>query len=68
MVRNQPDFSSAGCRLLVCHSGASGLAQHMANILNVPGRGPTDEVRAEIGGGTVLHNGGYWRTFLPIIH
>lgn len=67
MVRNHPDFSSAGCRLLVCHSGASGFAQDMANNLNVPVRGPTDQVMAVTGGGTQVNNGGYWRTFLPIV-
>jgi hypothetical protein len=68
LIRNNPGYTAGqGCRLLVCHAGASGLAQDVANGLGVPVRGATNVVRAIVGGGTEVGHGGYWRTFLPII-
>ncbi|MGW1986785.1 putative T7SS-secreted protein [Streptomyces collinus] len=72
-VRNNPNYNGGPLRLMVCHSGAdsSGIAQQIANEMGVTVRAPTDRVGTNplLGPGQIpqIDNGGYWRTFLPIV-
>lgn len=72
-VRNNPNYSGGPLRLMVCHSGAdsSGIAQQIANEMGTTVRAPTDRVGTNpvLGPGQTpqIDNGGYWRTFLPIV-
>ncbi|MDN3292618.1 RHS repeat-associated core domain-containing protein [Streptomyces ficellus] len=72
-IRNNPNYDGGPLRLMVCHSGAdtSGIAQQIANEMGVTVRAPTDRVGTNplLGTGQIpqIDNGGYWRTFLPII-
>ncbi|MGJ7416458.1 putative T7SS-secreted protein [Streptomyces cinereoruber] len=72
-IRNNPNYDGGPLRLMVCHSGAdeSRIAQRIANEMGVTVKAPTDRVGTNplLGTGQVplIDNGGYWRTFLPII-
>jgi RHS repeat-associated protein len=72
-ILNNPNYNGGPLRLMVCHSGAesSGIAQQIANEMGVTVRAPTDRVGTSplLGPGQIpqIDNGGYWRTFLPII-
>ncbi|MYT68363.1 MULTISPECIES: RHS repeat-associated core domain-containing protein [unclassified Streptomyces] len=69
-VRSNPEYDGGAVRLLVCHSGCSGVAQDVANGLGVPVTAPTTRVGVMRLGGPDqtphLDPGGYWRTFLPM--
>lgn len=41
---DNPSYTGCGIRMMVCHSGASGAAQDVANAQGVPVWGPTDRV------------------------
>ena len=70
-IRSNPNYSGCGVRLMVCHSGASGIGQQIANEMGVIVRAPTNKVGTNpmLGPGQspVIADGGYWRTFLPIV-
>ncbi len=77
-VRNNPDYTGGPVRLLSCHSARvlDGIdeilaAQRVANDLGVPVKAPTEAVgiypHLPPGQASIVFNGGYWRTFLPIV-
>nr|WP_233518262.1 RHS repeat-associated core domain-containing protein [Streptomyces corynorhini] len=71
-VTNNPNYSGGCVRLLVCHSGSSGIAQQVADELRVAVRAPTDMVgtnpRLGAGQQPQIANEGSWRMFLPILN
>ncbi|MEV5283452.1 hypothetical protein [Streptomyces sp. NPDC052811] len=77
-IRNNPSYKGGPIRLISCHTGRirDGItdipaAQQLANELGVPVMAPTDEVgiypSRPKGQVPEVQNGGYWRTFLPIV-
>lgn len=70
-VLNNPHYDGGPLRLMVCHSGSSGIARQVANELGVTVRAPTNMVGTNpvLGRGhdPVIADGGYWRIFLPIV-
>ncbi|UIX31629.1 DUF6531 domain-containing protein [Streptomyces sp. GQFP] len=69
-VTANPNYAGGCLRLLVCHSGVSGVGQQVADAMNVPVWAPTTRVGVMRGKGPgqepILDVGGYWRLFLPI--
>jgi hypothetical protein len=68
-VRGNPHYQGGCVRLLVCHSGVSGVGQDVANGLGVPVWAPTTKVGVMPSLGTqepFLEPGGTWRMFLPM--
>ncbi|MEU6364252.1 hypothetical protein ABZ876_00590 [Streptomyces sp. NPDC046931] len=77
-IRNNPNYDGGPVRLISCHSGtvdpsadALPAAQQVANQLGVPVKAPTKKVGIMRGGGDgqepIIFDGGYWRTFLPLV-
>ncbi|OLZ68591.1 hypothetical protein AV521_20845 [Streptomyces sp. IMTB 2501] len=77
-IRNNPSYKGGPIRLISCHTGRvrDGIAdipaaQQLANELGVPVMAPTDEVgiypSRPKGQEPEVQNGGYWRTFLPVV-
>ncbi|MEU7164595.1 hypothetical protein AB0A70_08095 [Streptomyces morookaense] len=77
-IRNNPTYKGGPVRLISCHTGRvlDGVAdipaaQKVANDLGVPVMAPTDEVGVypsrPKGQEPEVQNGGYWRTFLPMV-
>ncbi|MEU0838038.1 hypothetical protein ABZ370_01000 [Streptomyces sp. NPDC005962] len=77
-IRANPSYDGGPVRLVSCHTGtiAEGAldipaAQSIANELGVPVMAPTNKVgvNSRLGPGQTpnIHDGGYWRTFLPIV-
>ncbi|MEU2512832.1 hypothetical protein ABZ582_12620, partial [Streptomyces syringium] len=77
-IRNNPSYKGGPIRLISCHTGVLkegevGIpaAQALANEMKVPVTAPTHEVGIypSRGKGQVpeVQNGGYWRTFLPLL-
>lgn len=77
-IRNNPSYNGGPIRLISCHTGVLkegelGIpaAQAVANELKVPVMAPTDEVGIYPSRGKgqqpEVQNGGYWRTFLPLL-
>ncbi|GAB1695070.1 LamG-like jellyroll fold domain-containing protein [Krasilnikovia sp. M28-CT-15] len=69
-IRANPHYREGqACRLMVCHSGVSGVGQQVADELNVPVLAPTDRVGTNplLGRGQdpVVDNGGDWVTLHP---
>ena len=69
-VRSNPSYEDGmACRLLVCHSAASGVAQQFADEMGVPVLAPTDQVGTIPALGTgqtpLINNGGTWELFMP---
>ncbi|MEU9327707.1 RHS repeat-associated core domain-containing protein [Streptomyces canus] len=68
-VRGNPHYEGGCVRLLVCHSGVSGVGQDVANGLGVPVWAPTTKVGVMPSLGSqepFLEPGGTWRMFLPM--
>jgi RHS repeat-associated protein len=69
-VTSNPNYAGECLRLLVCHSGASGVGQDVADGMKVPVWAPTTKVGVlrQLGPGqeAMLEPGGYWRLFLPV--
>ncbi|MDO0936774.1 RHS repeat-associated core domain-containing protein [Streptomyces sp. DG2A-72] len=68
-VRGNPHYQGGCVRLLVCHSGVSGVGQDVANGLGVPVWAPTTKVGVMPSLGSqepFLEPGGTWRMFLPM--
>ncbi|QKV97469.1 hypothetical protein HUT19_07960 [Streptomyces sp. NA02950] len=77
-IRNNPNYHGEPIRLISCHSGyvleevaEIPAAQRVANELGVPVTAPTTRVgilfRRGRGQVPVVFDGGYWRTFLPLL-
>ncbi|GAA3619464.1 hypothetical protein GCM10023079_06370 [Streptomyces chitinivorans] len=69
-IRSNPNYVEGQvCRLIVCHSGASGVAQQVADELGVPVLAPTDRVgtNRDLGQGQVpqIDRGGVWKLIRP---
>lgn len=69
-IRANPHYQEGqACRLLVCHSGVSGVGQQVADELNVPVLAPTDRVGTSplLGPGQepLVDNGGGWVVLHP---
>jgi hypothetical protein len=78
-IRANPSYNGGPVRLLSCHTGtvAEGAleipaAQAVANELGVPVMAPTNKVgvSSRLGPGQkpTIFDGGYWRTFLPVMN
>ncbi|MFI6164720.1 LamG-like jellyroll fold domain-containing protein [Micromonospora haikouensis] len=69
-IRANPHYREGqACRLMVCHSGVSGVGQQVADELNVPILAPTDRVGTNPlrgpGQEPLVDNGGGWVTLRP---
>ena len=69
-IRANPNYQEGqACRLIVCHSGVSGVGQQVADELNVPVLAPTDRVGTNPlrgpGQNPLVDNGGGWVTLRP---
>lgn len=70
-----PSYEGGPVRLVVCHSGAPqsegiSLGQNFANQAGVPVKAPSDLVGVPVIRGIhdpEIHNGGHWKTFLPLL-
>ncbi|WP_308405812.1 hypothetical protein [Streptomyces sp. 404i] len=78
-IRANPSYNGGPVRLVSCHTGTASpgsldipAAQAIANELGVPVVAPTNKVGVSSRLGPnqtpVIFDGGYWRTFLPMIN
>jgi hypothetical protein len=68
-VTGNPNYNGGPIRMVVCHSGASGAGQQVADALGVEVTAPTDRVGTDryLGPNQTpqIANGGEWITFTP---
>ncbi|MGW9022698.1 hypothetical protein ACWGQ5_00370 [Streptomyces sp. NPDC055722] len=78
-ILNNPSYRGGPLRLVSCHTGTAGshaaeipAAQSIANELGVPVKAPTNKVGVDRfegpGQEPMIADGGYWRTFLPLLN
>jgi hypothetical protein len=69
-IRSNPNYlEGQACRLMVCHSGVSGVGQQVADELGVPVLAPSDRVGTipALGPGQtpIIDNEGFWQWLYP---